>query len=145
MITGEKGLAIIKKWEGLRLDAYLCPSKIPTIGWGHTGPEVILGMKIDLAQAETYLKQDVVSAEDTVNGHVKVPLNQNQFDALVSFVFNEGSGNFIHSTLLKLLNVKLYDCAADQFPRWIYGADGPLEGLKKRRKEERELFLEEEV
>jgi lysozyme len=145
MKIGQKGLAIIKKWEGLRLDAYLCPSNVWTIGWGHTGPEVVQGLKIELPQAEEYLKQDVVSAEDTVSAHVVVDLNQNQFDALVSFVFNVGMTNFAMSTLLKMLNVGLYAEAANQFLRWVYGHAGPLEGLRKRRNEERELFLEEDL
>lgn len=145
MELGEKGRDLIKKWEGLYLKKYLCPTGHWTIGWGHLwkpgDPE-----EIDEDQAEVYLDQDVVESEVAVNTYVKVPLTQNQFDALVSFTMNLGSGALSSSTLLRLLNQKDYDGAAKQFGRWVYGqVNGQyvqLPGLISRRKEEKELFTE---
>lgn len=134
-------LDIIKKSEGLRLEAYLpTPNDVPTIGYGHT-KGVRMGQRISLAQAEQFLLEDVDWAEDAVNSLVKVRLSQNQFDALVSFVFNVGATAFSKSTLLRLLNAGDYKGAADQFLRWNKQAGKVLRGLDTRRKEERALFL----
>ena len=136
-----KNLDIIKKSEGLRLEAYLpTPNDVPTIGYGHT-KGVRMGQRISLAQAEQFLLEDVDWAEDAVNSLVKVKLSQNQFDALVSFVFNIGAGAFSKSTLLKYLNAGDYGGAANQFLRWNKQAGKELKGLTKRRQEERALFL----
>ena len=136
-----KNLDIIKKSEGLRLEAYLpTPNDIPTIGYGHT-KGVRMGQRISLAQAEQFLLEDVDWAEDAVNSLVKVRLSQNQFDALVSFVFNIGAGAFSKSTLLKCLNAGDYGSAANQLLRWNKQAGKELKGLTKRRQEERALFL----
>ena len=136
-----KNLDIIKKSEGLRLEAYLpTPNDIPTIGYGHT-KGVRMGQRISLAQAEQFLLEDVDWAEDAVNSLVKVKLSQNQFDALVSFVFNIGAGAFSKSTLLKYLNAGDYGGAANQLLRWNKQAGKELKGLTKRRQEERALFL----
>ena len=136
-----KNLDIIKKSEGLRLEAYLpTPNDIPTIGYGHT-KGVRMGQRISLAQAEQFLLEDVDWAEGAVNSLVKVRLSQNQFDALVSFVFNIGAGAFSKSTLLKYLNAGDYSSAANQLLRWNKQAGKELKGLTKRRQEERALFL----
>ncbi len=87
------------------------------------------------------LAQDLKKFESAVNTAVKVPINQNQFDALVSLTYNIGIGAFKDSTLLKKLNVKDYKGAAEQFPRWNRGGGRVLNGLVKRRKIEMELFL----
>jgi len=134
-------LGIIKKSEGLRLEAYLpTPNDVPTIGYGHT-KGVKMGQHITINQAEQFLLEDVAWASDAVNRLVKVKLTQNQFDALVSFVFNVGATAFSKSTLLRLLNAGDYKGAADQFLRWNKQAGKVLRGLDTRRKEERALFL----
>ena len=140
MRINKEGLSIIKQCEGCRLKAYLCPSLIPTIGYGHT-TGVKLGDTITQADADRYLLQDIKRFEQAVSTLVKVPINTNQFSALVSFTFNVGVGNFKSSTLLKRLNLRDYKGCSNEFERWVYGSNKkPLEGLKKRRKLEKELF-----
>ncbi|MBO5136446.1 MAG: lysozyme [Clostridia bacterium] len=145
MQTGKAGLELIKSFEGLGLKAYLCPSGVLTIGYGHTG--MVRGSKITPQttitpeEAEALLKEDLKHYEKAVNSLVKVPLNSNQFDALVSFVFNIGINAFSTSTLLTLLNNGDYKGASQQFKRWIYvGGKKVLEGLKNRRTAEEKLF-----
>ena len=146
MKTSAEGVSRIKRHELLRLKAYLCPAGVPTIGWGST-KGVAMGMTITEAQADARLVQDLAVAEGTINKAVKVPLNQNEFDALASFVFNVGVQNFLKSTLLKLLNQGRRAEAAYQFQRWCHARDPKtggvvqLPGLEKRRSEEREVFL----
>lgn len=140
MRINKDGLSIIKQCEGCRLKAYLCPSLIPTIGYGHT-TGVKLGDTITQADADRFLLQDIKRFEQAVAALVKVPINTNQFSALVSFTFNVGVGAFKSSTLLKKLNLRDYKGCSNEFDRWVYGSNKkPLEGLKKRRKLERELF-----
>lgn len=135
------GLEIIKDSEQLRLSAYLpTPVDVPTIGYGHTRG-VKLGDTCTPEQAEQWLREDCAEAESAVGTLVKAPINQNQFDALVSLVFNIGGGNFASSTLLRKLNAGDYAGAADEFPRWNKQAGVVLGGLVKRRARERELFL----
>ena len=138
--TSQSGIELIKSHEGLRLNAYKCPAGVWTIGYGHTSG-VAPGMKIIEANAENLLKEDLLRFEIAVNRLVEVPLNQHQFDALVSFCFNVGIGAFENSTLLILLNKGRYEEAAYQFPRWVHGGGQKLPGLIRRRKEERGLFL----
>ena len=149
MKTSENIRNFIKNQEGLRLNAYLCPAKVWTIGFGHTGSEVVKGLVITREQAEKYFNQDIAIHENNVSRLVKVPLNQNQFDALVSFEYNVGYGQFASSTMLKLLNAGKYNEAAAQFGRWVYSttkqSDGTfktvaLPGLIKRRRMEMEMF-----
>lgn len=132
---------LIKKWEKLKLVAYLpTPDDVWTIGWGHTlGVEK--GDKITKDQAQEFFIQDKQWAEDAVNQNVKVPLTQEQFDALVSLVFNIGANSFSRSTLLKKLNRKDYQGAADQFNVWVKQKGKTLTGLVRRRAEERSYFL----
>ena len=141
MDISQNGINLIKNFEGLRLEAYQCSSGVWTIGYGHTGSDVYKGRKITLNEAETLLKQDLAVHCNNVSSLVKVKLNQNQFDALVSFEFNIGYGAFALSTLLKLLNAGDYTGAANQFDRWVYAGGKVLAGLEKRRKKEKELFL----
>lgn len=132
---------LIKKWEKLRLVAYLpTPDDVWTIGWGHT-LGVKKGDKITKDQAQEFFIQDKQWAEDAVNQRVKVPLTQEQFDALVSLVFNIGADSFRRSTLLKKLNRKDYQGAADQFNVWVKQKGKTLTGLVRRRAEERSYFL----
>lgn len=144
MILSEKGRKFIQNFEGLRLEAYLCPSGVWTIGFGHTAG-VKKGQKITLQQAESFFNKDIFSFENAVNTLVKVPLTQGQFDALVSFAFNCGIGNFRSSTLLKLLNQGDYKGAGEQFLVWNkIKKNGKLlscEGLTNRRKTEKEMFI----
>lgn len=136
----QKGLDIVKRFEGLSLTAYRDPVGIWTIGYGHTGPEVGPGDRITRTQAETLLRKDLTRFENAVRSLVKVPLNSNQFSALVSFTFNVGSGALAQSTLLSRLNQRDYQGAADQFSRWVYGGGQVLPGLVTRRNAERALF-----
>lgn len=146
------GRDIVKRSEGLRFVAYLDPVGIWTIGYGHT-KGVTQGMVIDLATAERFLDDDLADASAIVARAVKPALNENQFSALTSFVFNVGPGrvgvkdgfvtlkNGNPSTMLRKLNLSDFAGAADEFPRWVHGGGVALPGLVKRRAEERNLFL----
>lgn len=140
MRTNAKGIALIKEYEGLRLEAYLCPAGVWTIGWGHA-KGVKQGDRIDTSTAEKYLKEDIEEAERGIEKLVKVKLNDNQFSAIVSFVFNLGTGNFQKSTLLRVINTDPYSPnVAVQFRRWVY-ADGKIsQGLIRRREAEVKLY-----
>ena len=140
MKTSDVGIELIKKYEGCILKSYKCPSGVWTIGYGHTNG-VKSGMQITKTQALDYLKQDLSTFEKAVTNYVKVPLNQNQFDALVSFSFNCGSDALKTSTLLKKLNSCDYNGAANEFLKWNKSNGKVLNGLVKRREEEKELFL----
>lgn len=132
---------LIVRFEGCKLKAYRCPSGVWTIGYGHTHG-VTEGMEITKTQALAYLKTDVLSAANIVNALVRVGINQNEFDALTSFVYNVGSYHFSESTLLKKLNQGLNRHAvAAEFGRWVYSNKQLLQGLVKRREAETELFL----
>lgn len=133
-------LPLIRKWEGLRLSAYLCPAGVPTIGYGTTGPEVRIGMTWTKAQAEAALASDVTEFAREVRALVKVPVSPQQFAALVSLAYNIGTGALRKSTLLRLLNAGDYKGAGQQFDRWNKAGGKALAGLTKRRAEERRLF-----
>ena len=149
MKVSDKLLELIKESEGFSSTPYLCPAKIPTIGYGSTKyPD---GRKVSLSdnpitkeEATTYLRFDVVDAEKLVTKSVTVPLTQGQFDALVDFVYNLGSGAFLGSTLLKVLNNGDYSTASNEFLKWnkarVDGILKELPGLTKRRKAEQMLF-----
>jgi len=147
MEISKRGLEIIKKHEGLRLSPYLCPADIPTIGYGNTFYEN--GVKVKLTdapitneRAEQLLKNTLKKFEDGVNKYVTREINQNQFDALVSFAYNLGVGSLQTSTLLKRVNEN--PCDEDikyQFSRWNKAGGKVLNGLTKRRKEEAELYF----
>lgn len=138
-------LAIIKEFEGFRAKPYLCPAKVPTIGYGSTKyPD---GKRVTLADAPIteHRAGEIVMAtlaeyEGAVNRLVRVPLSQHQFDALVDFAYNCGVGNLEKSTLLKLLNAGDYKGAAAQFGAWVKGGGVVLPGLVRRRAAERKLF-----
>mgnify|MGYP003612844603 CR=1 FL=1 len=133
------GLDIVKEAEGLRLSAYLCPAGIPTIGYGHT-KGVKLGDTCTREQAEEWLENDFFTAKQDVKAVVRVPLRENQLDALASFVFNLGVRKLIQSTLLKKLNAGDYSGAAAEFDKWVFAGKVKLNGLVKRRAKERQLF-----
>jgi lysozyme len=136
-----KDIDSIKRWEGLRLEAYMpTPNDVPTIGYGHT-KTARMGMVITEVEAERLLRSDLQWSREAVNGYVEVPLSQEQYDALVSFVFNVGGSAFRRSTLLRKLNAYDYVGAADEFPRWNKQKGKVLRGLTNRRMYERAKFL----
>jgi len=141
----ETGAALIKKFEGLELTAYRDTGNVLTIGYGHTGADVVENLKITKAKADELFRQDVKKFEDGVLKLVQVPLAQNEFDALVSFSFNLGLGALERSTLLRLLNEgKPKARVAQEIPRWNQDGNGRvLEGLVRRRQAEKDLFLTE--
>lgn len=142
--TNANGLLLIKSFEGLRLHAYRDAVGIWTIGYGTTRG-VRPGMQISEAEAEKFLQQDLTRFEQSINEAVEVPINDNQFSALVSFTYNVGSGAFRSSTLLRLLNQRQdVRAVADQFPRWNRAGGRVLAGLTRRRNAERALFLGED-
>lgn len=136
------GLNLIKSFEGLRLTPYQCAAGVWTVGWGHTGHGVTPGKSIKLERAEELLLMDLRKFEDAVNLLITIPLNQQQFDALVSFAFNCGVGALEESTLRKRLN-KGEDpnkVAREELPKWVKAGSKTLPGLVDRRKKEVELF-----
>jgi lysozyme len=141
MKTSALGVALVKQFEGLRTCAYLDAAGIWTIGYGHTGDDVRSGVRIDAAEAEALLRQDLAAAEEAVHALVTQPLAQPSFDALVSFVFNIGAAAFAGSTLLRKLNAGDIEGAAAEFERWRYAGGRVLPGLLRRRIAERTLFL----
>lgn len=141
MRTGERGIELIKSFEQCRLIGYLpTPDDVPTIGWGHTGPEVKIGMTWTQEQADLQLALDVERFEHAVSSAVTVPLTQPEFDACVSLAFNIGADAFKKSTLVKKLNAGDFDGAAMEFRRWNKQSGRELAGLTRRRKAEYELF-----
>lgn len=136
------GINLIKKFEGLKLNAYQDIIGVWTIGYGHVGPEAYRGAVIDDDRATDLLHLDLRKFEDGINAFVKVELNQNQFDALVSFCYNVGLGNFQKSSMLKAINIKDFAKAATQFPLWANAGGKKIPTLVKRRAEEQALFTE---
>lgn len=146
MKISENGLNLIKQFEGFSSKPYLCPSQKATIGWGSTyypdGKKVTLQDK-EITEEKAFEILEFIANKDfgsNINKVVKVPLNQNQFDALVSFAYNIGNGNFNSSTLLRWLNQGNYKEASMQLLRWDKSKGIVLNGLTKRRKAEKELF-----
>lgn len=139
--TRVQDIASIKRWEGLRLEAYMpTPNDVPTIGYGHTHTAK-MGMVITEAEAERLLRVDLKWAREAVNNYVTVPLTQPQYDALVSFVFNVGATAFRKSTMLRKLNASDFVGAANEFPRWNKQKGKVLRGLTNRRLYEKAKFL----
>lgn len=145
MTTSTTGINLISSFEDTKLQAYDDGVGVWTIGTGTTvypnGKKVKEGDTCTLAQAKTYFAHDLKRFESSVNNLVKVPLSQNQFDALVSLVYNIGQTAFSKSTLLKKLNAKDYTGAADQFLVWNRAGGKVMKGLVRRREAERALFL----
>ena len=140
MKTSPKGIALIKEFVGLRLKAYKCPGGVWTIGYGHTAG-VKHGMVISERQAEEYLKADLIAFEKYLNG-LGLALDQNQFDALTSFIYNVGTGNFSSSTLLRKVKANPLDNSImDEFLRWVYSKGRVLPGLQHRRLAEMKLYF----
>ncbi|NGP43187.1 lysozyme [Acinetobacter sp. GC2] len=145
MHVSPSGVDLICNFEGLRLKAYDDGVGVWTIGYGTTkypnGIRVKKGDTCTLDQAKAYMQNDLKSFEQTVNNTVKVPLNQNQFDALVSLAYNIGSTAFKNSTLVKRLNEGNYKAAANQFNVWVNAGGKRMQGLVNRRAAESTLFL----
>jgi lysozyme len=137
----QRGLALLKQFEGLKLTAYRDIGGKLTIGYGHLIRPGETYQTITQAQADKLLRQDVKLAEAIVKRQVKVPLNQNQYDALVSFIYNIGEGHFRRSTLLKELNQRDYASAAEELLRWKHVKGVESRGLLRRRQTEKALFL----
>ncbi len=145
MKISENGIQLLKRFEGLELEAYQDIAGVWTIGYGHTGPDVQPGMKISERDAEELLRRDLKPREQAVDGGAKVSLNQNEFDALVSFVYNVGAAAYRGSTALKRLNKGDRIGAADALTWWnkatVGGVLREVLGLTRRRAAERALFL----
>ena len=138
-----EGLALIKKFEGCELKAYQCSAGVWTIGYGHT-KDVVEGMEITQEQAEQMLVDELHEYESYINKYVTVALSQNQFDALVSWVYNLGPANLSASTMLKVLNSGEYEDVPAQIKRWNKAGGKVLEGLIRRREAEACLFVGKE-
>lgn len=140
MTTSQAGRDLIKKYEGLRLKAYKCPAGVWTVGYGHTRG-VTSSTEISQSMADLFLQDDIRPLERHIN-KLGINFRQGQFDALVSFMFNLGEGNFNKSTLKKkiLAGGNDEDIAAE-FKKWNKAGGRVLDGLTKRREEEAELWL----
>ncbi len=141
MKISENGVKLISGFEGFSAIAYICAAGKRTIGYGHVIKPNEQFSKISKEQAMQLLKSDIEIAEDAVNKLVLVALTQNQFDALVSFVFNIGAGAFKKSTMLKLINSGKIAQAAEEFKRWIFASGKEQQGLTRRREAEKLLFV----
>lgn len=146
MKASQNCIDIIKQFEGFRSKPYLCPAGIPTIGYGSTRYANGFAVSLKDAPITEQVAGDIMRAtlttyEDAVYRYVTVPLNQNQFDALVDFAYNAGAQNLRTSTLLKKLNAGDAAGASNEFGKWVNGGGKKLSGLVARREAERQLFL----
>jgi lysozyme len=143
MRTSQKGIDLIKEFEGYSERVYMCAGGVYTIGYGHT-QGVQIGDTCTREQAEDYLKDDLREAEEVVLALISVPLTQNQFDALVSLVYNIGSGNFYDSTIRRVINLNIGNI--EEYRRawmmWVKSRGKVLKGLVRRREAEFKLFSE---
>jgi len=136
----DTGLALTKNFESCVLTAYADQGGVWTIGYGHTGPGVHAGLTITQAQADIFLESDVSGAVTCVNKLATAKINQNQFDALVDFVFNLGCASLSISQLLREVNSGNFSDAATQFLRWDHVKGVVVQGLLRRRQAEATLF-----
>tara|TARA_R100001163_G_scaffold24433_1_gene20282 strand:+ start:23 stop:523 length:501 start_codon:yes stop_codon:yes gene_type:complete len=139
MKISQEGLSLIKKFEGCELEAYKCAAGVWTIGYGST-KGVEEGNTITQEEADKLLLDEMEEYEGYINDMVKVDLKQNEFDALVSWVYNLGSSNLSSSTLLQKLNTKEWDDVPNQIKRWNKAGGKVLQGLIRRREAEALLF-----
>ena len=143
MKISNNGLDLIKHFEGLVLTAYKCPAGVWTIGYGHT-KDVQPGDEWSESTADHMLEVEMEEYEGYINDSVTAPINQDQFDALVSWVYNLGGGNLNASTMLKVLNAGQYEEVPAQMMRWNKAGGKVLEGLTRRRQAEANLFMGKE-
>ena len=143
MKTSGEGIALIKKFEGCKLKAYQCSADVWTIGYGHTGG-VVEGDEITQQEADEILEEDLFEFEKYVHKHVNTPLDQNQFDSLVAWMFNLGPTNLRESTLLMRINSNNFSDVPHQIKRWNKAGGKVLDGLVRRREAEALLWLGEE-
>ncbi len=143
MKISNNGLDLIKHFEGLVLKAYKCPAGVWTIGYGHT-KDVQPGDEWSESTADHMLEVEMEEYEGYINDSVTAPINQDQFDALVSWVYNLGGGNLKASTMLKVLNAGQYEEVPAQMMRWNKAGGKVLEGLTRRRQAEANLFMGKE-
>jgi lysozyme len=136
----DAGLDLTKQFEGLNLNSYQDQVGVWTIGYGHTGPTIHGGLTITQDQADQLLQSDVASSVACVNRAVTTAISQNQFDALVDFVFNLGCGALLSSTLLRDINAGNFASAAQQFLLWDHARGVVIQGLLRRRQAESDLF-----
>jgi len=146
MKTGAAGLEVIKSFEGWSATPYLCPADIPTIGygstWGMNGKRITMKHRaITKPEGDDLVRRELGHIERAIDVLITASLNQNQYDALVSFAYNLGTGNLQASTLRRKINLEDYDGAADEFPKWRKAGGRVLPGLVRRRAVERELFV----
>lgn len=139
-VYSKSGVTLTEGFEALQLTAYKDIKGVWTIGYGHTGPEVHEGLVWTQQQAETALANDVMWASRVVNRLVAYPINQNEFDALVDFVYNVGASAFADSTMLRNLNAGDIKNAASQFDLWDHAKGQVVAGLLRRRQDETTLF-----
>jgi len=146
MKVNQAGIDLVKTFEGCKLTAYLCPAKIPTIGFGATyyqdGTKVKLGDKITQAQADELLKHHLDTFAERIIGYIKKPLNDNQFSAVLSFSYNLGTGALKSSNLLKKINANPGDqTIREEFLKWKFAGGKILPGLERRRIAESKLYF----
>lgn len=140
----QDGIDLVKHYEGCKLKTYVDVAGNRTIGYGHMSPKLGVSDTITQEQADELLSQDLIAAECAVLSVAKVPLNDNQFSALVCFVFNVGASNLKASTLLKLINSKEYVVASKEFVKWNHAGGKVFDGLTKRRASEAALFIKQD-
>jgi lysozyme len=141
MRTSPRGIRFIARFEGFVNHPYRDAVGVWTIGYGHTGPATANMGRISQAEGRRLLARDLATFEHAVNQLVNVPLSQRQFNALVSFAYNLGSGALASSTLLRELNQRHYARAANEFLKWDRAGGRVLAGLTRRRRAERRMFL----
>ncbi|WP_179490086.1 lysozyme [Granulicella arctica] len=142
MIYSSNGLDLTKSFEGCKLTAYADQTGVWTIGYGHTGRHVYPGLTITQEVADAFLESDVAGSVTGVNRLVNGTVHQNQFDALVDFVFNLGCAALAQSTLLRMVNQKHFDGAREQFQLWDHAGGIVVPGLLRRRQAEAALFAQ---
>lgn len=143
MEISSEGIALIKKFEGCELKAYRCAANVLTIGYGHT-KDVTKDMEITQEEAENMLGHELIDYCNYVDMYVEVPLQQHQFDSLVSWTYNLGPTNLKSSTLLKVLNNKDYEGVPAQIKRWNKANGKVKKGLIRRREAEALMFENKE-
>lgn len=141
MTINDKGLSLIKQFEGLSLTVYKDAVGLATVGWGHMDRGMAVGSTISLDEANRLLRDDLKMTEDGIGRLLTVSVTSNEFSALVCFAFNVGLANLKSSTLLRKVNSGDSKAAADEFQRWNRAAGRVLAGLTKRREAERQLFV----